>query len=425
MPNMPEEERIKELKLLKSSYEMYEKSKIDTKTKMSQKMNADGSPFYSAKQIEEKLSLIQGMQDDVIEQYQMLGGNVDELKKKKRASKPKQATVMDLMNSHQETVVSKPEPQPVQQVQKQAPQVEQTQQPGVIYDVIPLPSKGECYPNKMSNIKVAYLTAYDENILVSPNLYRDNKVLDEILRNKLINSPIAPEDLLQGDRDAIILWLRATGYGNDFPITATDNETGKRFEAVVDLSKISFKPFNLKGDENGWFDFTTPVTKDKIKFKFLTSGDNDYLGKVDEEERMEASLGKLERISEDISYMVEHDSTLDRELKKKIFDAQNAINEWKDRVSETQEADVPFTNIITNRMQLMVMEVNGNRDRKFIHNYIMNMNVRDSSSFRKYVNDNEPGLDYNVEVARPESLGGGTVSVFLQLDQYLFLNTSE
>ena len=73
----------------------------------------------------------------------------------------------------------------------------------------------------------------------------------------------------------------------------------------------------------------------------------------------------------------------------------------------------------------MVMEVNGNRDRKFIHNYIMNMNVRDSSAFRKYVNDNEPGLDYNVEVARPESLGGGTVNVFLQLDQYLFLNTSE
>ena len=425
---MSEEERIKELKLLESSYEMYEKSKKDTKTKMSQKMNADGSPFYSKKEIGEKLELIQGMQDDIIEQYQMLGGDVESLKSpKKKSPRSKQPTVMDLMNS----ATSKPLEKPVQEtIQPQAnpvqQQVMQQEQPtGVMYDVIPLPSKGECYPNKMASVKVAYLTAYDENILVSPNLYRDNKVLDEILKNKLINCPIAAEDLLQGDRDAIILWLRATGYGNDFPITATDNESGKRFEAVVDLSKINFKPFNLKGDENGFFDFETPVTHDKIKFKFLTTGDNEYLGKVDEEERMQASLGKLERISEDLSYMVEHNNTLDKDLKKKIFDAQNTINEWKDKVSEVQDVDIPFTNIITNRMQLMVMEVNGNRDRKFIHNYIMNMNVRDSSSFRKYVNDNEPGLDYNVEVARPESLGGGTVSVFLQLDQYLFLNTSE
>ena len=41
---MSEEERIKELKLLKSSYEMYEKSKKDTETKMQQKLNPDGSP---------------------------------------------------------------------------------------------------------------------------------------------------------------------------------------------------------------------------------------------------------------------------------------------------------------------------------------------------------------------------------------------
>lgn len=422
---MPEEERIKELKLLKSSYEMYEKSKKDTETKMKQKMNADGSPFYSKQQIKEKLDLIQGMEDDIIEQFQALGGNVDELKKKKTTKVRAPRTVMDIMNEQPQVQQPvKAEPLPVQQVTTETTQEVQAPS-GAIYDVIPLPSGGECYPNKMGKIKVAYLTAYDENILVSPNLYRDNKVLDEILKNKLIGSPIAPEDLLQGDRDAIILWLRATGYGNEFPITATDNETGKQFEAVVDLSKISFKPFNLKGDENGLFDFELPVTHDKIKFKFLTAGDNEYLSKVDEEERQKASIGKLERIATDLSELLENDKLLNRDEKKKMFDAQNAVNMWKDKLVEAGEVDVPYTNMITNRMQLMVMEINGNRDRQFIYRYIMGMNVRDAAAFRKYVNDNEPGLDYNIEVQRPESLGGGTVSVFLQLDQYLFLNTAD
>ena len=435
---MPEEERIKQLKLLKSSYDMYEKSKKDTKTKMGQKMNSDGSPFYTQAQIDEKLKLIQGMEDEVIEQYVALGGDINQLKVlKKSSSKPKAPrTVMDVMNEQlvqprqvevqSVPVESNPVVQPIN-VPNPAAQVEaETQAPtGAIYDVIPLPSGGECYQNKMGKVKVAYLTAYDENILVSPNLYNDNKVLDEILRHKLINCPIAPENLLQGDRDAIILWLRATGYGNDFPITATDNETGQKFDAVVDLSKINFKPFNLKGDENGFFEFETPVKKDKIKFRFLTAGDNDYLNELDEEERRKSVVGKLEDICEKLSSIVANEKTLGKDEKKKVFDAQNALNAWKDKLIDSGEEDVPFTNIITNRMQLMTMEVNGNRDRNFIYQYIMSMNVRDAAAYRKYVAENEPGLDFNIEVQRPESLGGGTVSVFLQLDQFLFFNIAE
>lgn len=424
---MPEEERIKELKLLKSSYEMYEKSKKDTKTKMSQKMNADGSPFYSKAQIDEKLKLIQGMEDDVIEQYQALGGNMEELKKKSTSSKPKAPrTVMDVMNEQPQVQPRQPEPDPLPVQPVTTETVQEAPAPsGAIYDVIPLPSGGECYQNKMGKVKVAYLTAYDENILVSPNLYRDNKVLDEILKHKLINCPIAPENLLQGDRDAIILWLRATGYGNDFPITATDNETGKQFDAVVDLSKINFKPFTLKGDENGFFEFETPVGHDKIKFRFLTSGDNDYLNELDEEEKKKSVVGKLERICEELSSIVSSDKTLGKDEKKKVYDAQNALNAWRDKLLDAGEVDTPFTNIITNRMQLMTMEVNGNRDRQYIYQYIMGMNVRDAAAYRRYVTEHEPGLDFNIEVERPESLGGGTVSVFLQLDQYLFFNIAE
>ena len=71
------------------------------------------------------------------------------------------------------------------------------------------------------------------------------------------------------------------------------------------------------------------------------------------------------------------------------------------------------------------MEVDGVTDRRMIRDFVKNMNVRDSSALRKYINDNEPGIDYNITIEKPESLGGGSMSVFLQLDQYIFLNVAE
>ena len=56
-----------------------------------------------------------------------------------------------------------------------------------------------------------------------------------------MNPAVDPKDLLPGDRDAIILWLRATGYGNEFPVTVTDNETGKEFTTNIDLSQYYTK----------------------------------------------------------------------------------------------------------------------------------------------------------------------------------------
>lgn len=96
----------------------------------------------------------------------------------------------------------------------------------VQYDVIPLPSNGECYSHHIGRVPVAYLTAADENIIASPNMYRDGKIIDVILERKILDKRIKVSELCQGDRDAIILWLRATGYGNDFPIVATHPDTG-------------------------------------------------------------------------------------------------------------------------------------------------------------------------------------------------------
>ena len=129
---------------------------------------------------------------------------------------------------------------------------------------------------------MAYLTAYDENIITSPNLYKDGLVIDFLLKNKVVNSDINVDDLVSGDADAIILFLRATSYGPDFPIVVKDPDSGEQIDTVMDLTKLKPKEFKLIGDENGHFEFTTPLRKDKIKFRYLTRNQERKLRRVTE-----------------------------------------------------------------------------------------------------------------------------------------------
>ena len=52
----------------------------------------------------------------------------------------------------------------------------------------------------------------------------------------------------------------------------------------------------------------------------------------------------------------------------------------------------------------------------------MNMNIKDSIAYRNYIIENEPGIDYNIRVKKPDSLGGGYINTFLQLDQFIFID---
>ena len=291
------------------------------------------------------------------------------------------------------------------------------------FDVIPLPSKGEGYKDKISKASVAYLTAYDENMIVSPNLYRDNLILDYILQEKLLSQEIAPMDLLEGDREAIILFLRASGYGNEYPISVTDEETGKEFETVVDLSKLKYKDFDLKGDSNGWFEFELPVSKRVVKFRFPTHRDTVLLDNMNKAEDPKLKMNAIRNYVTTLDDFIETDKTVDTEEKVNIRKAIRTLEKWADSMDE--EEALKFNHILTNRMNLLIMAVDGITDRSYISDFIMKMNVRDSSALRKYMQKNEPGIDYNITVNRPESLGGGSITTFLQLDQFLFLNLPE
>jgi len=415
-------DNTKDLEMLKNSFLMYEETKKQTEKNMKTAVTKDGKKQYTQEDIEKELELIETAEDEVIQKYIMLGGNANDLKKRKRRTT--KHAVSDEPIQVPEREVNVPNILTTETVvEKDSSSAKFDYNPQASYDVIPLPSNGECYRNKMSKIPVAYLTAYDENMIIAPNLYKDNKIIDTMLREKVLNSTIDVEDMLEGDREAIILFLRASGYGNEYPITATDNATNVSFDAVVDLSKLKFKEFKLKGDVNGWFDFTLPVSKRNVKFKFLTHRDLQTLERLEELENVKLRKDKLKEFVEVMDEYIEHDKEIENKEKVKIRKAIRDIDNWQESMDE--EDTLTYTHTVTNKLELSIMEIDGVTDRRMIRDFVKNMNVKDSSALRKYINDNEPGIDYNITIEKPESLGGGSMPVFLQLDQYIFLNVAE
>lgn len=423
----------KALKQLKCSYDMYETTKKQTERKMKEALNNDGTKKYTTDDIKEEIALITEAQNDVVTQYLQLGGKEEDLKKKTRkkvttdtSRETVNKTVMDMMqemdNDRREALDRAVSATATRMEQSYIP-TKGNYNPEAAFDVIPLPSKGEGYKDKIAKMSVAYLTAYDENMIVSPNLYRDNLILDYILQEKLLSKEIDPMDLLEGDRDAIILFLRASGYGNEYPITATDEATGKEFDAVVDLSKLKYKEFTLQGDSNGWFSFTLPVSGAEVKFRFPTHRDIVMLDTMQKAEEAKLKKNVIKQYVDTLDAFIESDKEVSKDEKIKIRQAVRTIESWGDKIDD--EDAMLYNHALTNRLNLLIMAVNGITDKKYISDFIRKMPVRDSSALRKYITNNEPGVDYNITVERPESLGGGSVTTFLQLDQFLFLNIAD
>lgn len=136
------------------------------------------------------------------------------------------------------------------------------------HDVVQLPSKGLFYKNKKKSFKIGYLTAYDENIIMAAS---DDFIM-QLLRNKIYEPDVKVEDLLEGDIEAILIFLRNSSFGPEIKLTLTDPLTKKQFEVVEDLSYLK----TIDGEqplEDGTFLTTLPKTGKTVKLKPLTYGE--------------------------------------------------------------------------------------------------------------------------------------------------------
>jgi hypothetical protein len=220
--------------------------------------------------------------------------------------------------------------------------------PTIAYDIVEFPSKGIHYANRKKTVRVAYLTAADENILASPNVINSpGGVVNELLKRKILDRDIAVEDIVEEDKQAILIFLRNTSFGTEYNMTLTDPKTQKKFSVPVDLSVLKVKDFTLVEDPNGEYPYFMEKCKIHITFKFLTQKQEDEL--------------------------------------KKMKDT------WTEGIPPVK----------TKEREMMIKSVNGNRDMMEIHNFIERMPIKDSQDFRKYVAKNKPGLDLTQEVTTP------------------------
>ena len=96
------------------------------------------------------------------------------------------------------------------------------------------------------------------------------------------------------------------------------------------------------------------------------------------------------------------------------------MEEWCAKLNEIEKK--PFNKSITNRLELSVMSVNGETDRNYISKYVKNMPAKDALMLRRYITENEPGINFEINVEKPESLGGGSFKTFLEWEDTIFLN---
>ena len=407
------EEQLREIEYLKSNYEMLEKTKNEVKKRGNKK----------------SFQRIEVAQQDSIEQLKLIDPDlVKELNLTENKYENNDIISRYDVNSLVESMGLENhddvQPLDIDKYQKEVGVKANFEYNNVNvdmqYDIVELPSKGQCYKDKFSRIPVGYLTAYDENFITSPNLYKDGLIIDYLLKHKIMNDNINIEELCSGDVDAITLFLRITSYGPEYPIIAKDPATGVDVEYVIDLTEIKVKDFKLEGDDNGWFEFTLPLSKDKIKFRFLTRKDKRILEKLSEMEDYGIKASKISLLMKDLTKMVQKDDILTTAEKLLYTENINKFEDWRLKLSAKEK--MPYNKMITNRLELSVMSVNGETDRNYIAKYVRNMPARDALMLRRYIMENEPGMNWEIEVPKPESLGGGSFKTFLEWEDTIFLN---
>jgi hypothetical protein len=220
--------------------------------------------------------------------------------------------------------------------------------PTIAYDVVELPSRGIHYPNNKKSVRVAYLTATDENILAAPNIVNTNGVVNELLKRKVLDRDITIDELIDEDIQAILIFLRNTAFGSEYKVTLTDPKTNKDFNVTVDLGTLKMKDFTLTPDSNGEYKYFMEKSKVDVTFKFLTK-------------KQESEIDEIQK-------------------------SWNGLG-------------VPP--IMTKRLEFMIKSVAGNKDMMNIKNFIDRLPIKDAQDFRKFINDNKPGLDLTQKTIAP------------------------
>jgi hypothetical protein len=215
------------------------------------------------------------------------------------------------------------------------------------HDVVSLPSGGLFYKSKKKSVKVGYLTASDENFLIGARSGNENIILT-LLRNKLYEHDLRPEEFLDGDVEAILIFLRNTSFGPEYIINLVDPQTNKTFTHTVILDELNIKKTKHQPDENGFFTTMLPRTGVTVKLRPTTFYDTVELDKMVEQYPAGRQAPRVT---------------------------------WK--------------------LQKQIIEIDGDSDRGKIAMFVDTLPIMDSKYIRTFLRENEPSLDLKRTATAP------------------------
>ena len=213
-------------------------------------------------------------------------------------------------------------------------------------EMVSLPSKGLLYPKESplakGEVEMKYMTAREEDILTNSNFIKQGTVIDKLLQSLLVTS-FNYDDLLVGDKNAILVAARILGYGKDYSFKYMNN--GQEVEATADLSSMKEKTLDetlfKKGTND--FSFSLPKSGNVITFKLLTHGD---------EKKIDGEIKGMTKVNPNGSFEV------------------------------------------TTRLKHIITSINGDRDQKSIRDFVDNFLLApDARALREYYAKVSPDVD--------------------------------
>jgi hypothetical protein len=227
-------------------------------------------------------------------------------------------------------------------------------------EIVDLPSRGEFYPEGhplrgKETVEIKYMTAKEEDILTSESLLRKGIALDRMLQNIILDKTVNVNDLLVGDKNALFVAARITGYGEDYDTSVTCPACLKMQEHTFDLSTCGPKPL-LKGEalsglegvsynNDGTYSIKLARSEATVKVRLLT--------------------GKDEKLIE-----------------------QNKANKKKHKLPDTN---------LTDLLKTIIVSVNGSTSRQDVESFVEMMPARDSRLLRKIYPLLAPNIDMSQE----------------------------
>lgn len=231
-------------------------------------------------------------------------------------------------------------------------------------ETVTLPSKGLVYPEDSllfkGEIEMRYMSARDEDILTNINFIKQGTAIDKLLKS-LVVSDIDIDDLVIGDKNAILFAARILGYGKDYTFKFRNEKTGKDEDYTVDLTSLSEKEIDESLFEKGKneFTFTLPKSGNVITFKLLTGKD---------EKAIDAEIKGLQKVNPNES----------------------------------------FEN--TTRLKHMITSINGKKDpasiRDFVDNHFL---APESRALKQYYNQISPDINTEINIEKDGYTQDGVV----------------